>query len=143
MAHGDGQAKEWIAKYNTLTATGISAGSYLQDSLDWIRQADALSQDLTRLSKSPWPDRCEVAWIAGYDFPHAGDILATNLVAAWLGAMDALDTKMRSDIQDLASLPSDKREAESARLLAIANDSFWNALGLQPLAKTPLGYSIY
>jgi len=143
MARGDGKAKEWIAKYNTLMVAGISAGSYLQDSLDWIRQADALSQDLTRLSKSPWPDRCEVAWIATYEFPRAGDTLATNMVAAWLGAMDALNKKMRSDIQALSSMPSDKREAEAARLLAIANDSFWNALGLQPLASTTLGSSIY
>jgi len=145
MSRGDGKAKEWIAKYNALLtkANGISAGSHLQDSLNWIKQTEELGRELPELTQSPWPDRCEAAWIANYELPYAGDTLATNMVAAWIGAMDALDKKMRKDIKALPALSPDRRETEKTRLVAIANDSFWNALGLQPLAGTTIGNSIY
>lgn len=145
MARGDDNARAWVTAYRALEAKAAQVGakSHLQDALAWIKQSEQLSGELAKISTSRWPDRYEAERIAGNEFPRAGDLLARHLVAAWLIDMDTLDRKIRKELGALATLEPKRRQEETARLAAMADNTFWNALGLQPLAQTQLGKSIY
>ncbi|MFH1477664.1 MAG: hypothetical protein ABIH24_09280 [Verrucomicrobiota bacterium] len=145
MTKGDGKAAAWLAEHNALrTKLGnVGANSYLQDTLAGIKLLEQHYKALSGITGSSWPDRYKAEWAANYERPTIGEVFNESMVKAWMGAMDILDKKMQRDIKALPSLPPERQKAEKERLTKVAQNSFWNALGLAPLSQTKFGRGIY